>query len=197
MSEIKKEEILTLFKETDALLTGHFELSSGLHSSQYLQCAKILQYPEHAMKLCQALAESVKDKGIDLVIGAATGGVIISFLTAYYLNKRSLFAERKEKELLLRRGFEMKKGERVLIVEDVITTGGTVFELIDLVKEREAVPAAICSLVNRSGGMKQIKGIDIYGLLEINVPAYKKEECPLCKDNVPVSKPGSKKVVDK
>lgn len=194
MSNLDREKVLALFDKTGALLSGHFELSSGLHSPNYLQCAKVLQFPVYAHKLCEALAESMKDKKIDVVIGAAAGGIIISFLMAYYLNCRSVFVERKDEKLLLRRGFEIKPGEKVLIVEDVITTGGTILEMIDIIKENKAVVGGLCSLVNRSQGLKKIGGLDISSLLEINVPTYKKEECPLCKNGIPASKPGSKEM---
>lgn len=194
MSKLEREEVLALFDKTGALLSGHFELSSGLHSPNYLQCAKVLQFPVYAHKLCKALAEPVKDRKIDVVIGAATGGIIISFLMAYYLKCRSIFVERKDEKLLLRRGFELKAGEKVLIVEDVITTGGTIEEMMGVIKENKALIGGLCSLINRSRGLKKIGGVNIISLLELNMPMYKKKECPLCKVGEPVLKPGSKRM---
>ena len=187
-----KKETLFLLKKTGALMHGHFELSSGLHSPMYLQCAKVLQFPAYAFKLCEMLARTQKKEKIDLVIGAAMGGIVISFLIGYFLGARSIFAERKDKKLIVRRGFEIKSGERILIVEDVITTGGTILEMAELIKKKGAIPAGLCALVNRSGNLKKIGGLDIIGLMSIDIPTYKKEDCPLCKDKIPLSKPGSK-----
>ena len=193
MSNLNREEILFLFKRTGALLEGHFELSSGLHSPRYLQCAKVLQHPTYAFKLCQKLTKSLNVKEIDVVIGAATGGIIISFLMSYFLGKRSIFAERREEKLLLRRGLEVKKGEKVLVMEDVITTGQTVLEMIELVKQKGGEVAGIGAIVNRSKDLKTIAGFKVASLLEMDVPTYKKKDCPLCEKNIPITKPGSKK----
>lgn len=189
--------MMVLLKKTEALLEGHFELSSGLHSSVYLQCAKVLQFPDYAFKICAVLAKALKKEKIDVVIGAATGGIVISTLIGYHLKKRAIFAERKDERLFLRRGFEIFRGERVLIVEDVITTGGTVFELKELIEEKGAAASAVCALINRSEELEKIDGFEITSLLRIKIPAYKKENCPLCKKNMPISKPGSKDLIKK
>jgi orotate phosphoribosyltransferase len=194
MSDLTQAEFISLLKKTGALMEGHFELSSGLHSPNYVQCAKILQFPQYAHRLCQTLAEKVKDRNIDVVIGPAIGGVIVSFLLGFYLNKRSIFVERKNEQLLLRRGFEIRAGEKILIVEDVITTGGTILEIVDLIKENEAVPHSLCALINRSGSLREIGGLDIVCLLSMDIPTYRKGDCPLCKDKLPILKPGSKKI---
>ena len=192
MSNLGQKEFISLLKKTGALMNGHFELSSGLHSPTYLQCAKILQFSPYALKLCKALAKIVKKKDIDVVIGPATGAIIVSFLIGYFLNKRSIFVERKDGQLILRRGFEIRSGERVLIVEDVITTGATIVEIIDLIKENQAVACGVCALIDRSHDLKKIGGLDITALMQMDISTYRKEDCPLCKKRIPISKPGSK-----
>lgn len=196
MSNLNKEEILALLKKTGALMHGHFELSSGFHSPIYLQCAKILQFPAYAFGLMRCLAKTKEKEKIDVVIGAATGGIVISFLMGYFLDRRSIFAERKNGKLVVRRGFEIKPGERILIVEDVITTGGTILEIIDLIKENKAIAAGLCALINRSQGLEKIGALDITCLMCMDIPTYKKEDCPLCKDKIPVLKPGSKSLTE-
>ncbi len=146
------EEVLDIYKKTGALLTGHFLLSSGLHSEQYLQSALVLQQPDMATKLCAALADYFRDQRIEAVIAPALGGVFVSHETARALGVRALFAERVNGELTLRRGFSIKPGERVLVVEDVITTGKSTKETIVVVKKAGGVAVAAGSLVDRSGG---------------------------------------------
>ncbi len=196
MSNLKREEILFLLKKTGALMHGHFELSSGLHSPIYLQCAKILQFPAYAFKVCKALAKTKEKEKIDVVIGAATGGIIISFLIGYFLGARSIFAERKNEKLVIKRGFEIRPGERVLIVEDVITTGGTILEMVDLIGKNRAIAAGLCALINRSRNSENVGALDITCLMSIDIPTYELEACPLCKGKIPLSKPGSKSLTE-
>ena len=196
MSNLKREEIVSLLKKTGALMHGHFELSSGLHSPTYLQCAKILQFPDYAFKVCKTLAKTKEKEKIDVVIGAATGGIIISFLIAYFLGVRSIFAERKNEKLIIKRGFKIKPGERVLIVEDVITTGGTILEMASLIGENKAISAGLCALINRSGNSEKIGALDITCLMSIDIPTYELEACPICKEKIPLSKPGSKSLTE-
>jgi len=185
------EEVLDIYKKTGALLTGHFLLSSGLHSEQYLQSALVLQQPEIATKLCAALAENFADAKIDLVIAPALGGVFVSHETARALGVRAIFAERAEGELTLRRGFTITPGERVLVVEDVITTGKSTKETIRVVKQSGGIVIAAASLVDRSGGKADI-GVPYKSLVTLHVPTYTAEACPLCKGGSRPVKPGSR-----
>lgn len=188
-----REEILQLFTETDVLKTGHFLLTSGLHSDQYLQCAQLLQYPEATKKAIGELAKHFKDLDIQTVIGPAMGGIIISYEMARQLGVRSIFTEREDGKMALRRGFAIKPGEKVLVVEDVVTTGGSVKEVISLIKDLGGQVAAVAALVNRSGGKVDF-GVPAYYLLDLEVKAYQPQECPLCKEGIPIVKPGSRKV---
>jgi orotate phosphoribosyltransferase len=186
-----QDEVLGIYKRTGALLTGHFLLSSGLHSEQYLQSALVLQLPDIATKLCAGLAGHFKDKKIEAVIAPALGGVFVSHETARALGVRALFAERVNGELTLRRGFTIKPGERVLVVEDVITTGKSTKETIEVVKKAGGVVVAAGSLVDRSGGKAEL-GVPYKSLVTLNVPAYTPEACPLCKAGSAPVKPGSR-----
>lgn len=188
---MKQDEVLDLYKQTGALLTGHFLLSSGLHSERYLQSALVLQQPDLATRLCAALAEHFKKDAIDVVIAPALGGVFVSHETARALGVRAIFAERVNGELQLRRGFAIKPGERVLVVEDVITTGKSTKETMDVVKQAGGVVVAAGSLVDRSNGKADL-GVPYKSLVTLAVPSYAPEVCPLCKSgSVPV-KPGSR-----
>lgn len=188
------EEVLDIYKKTGALLTGHFLLSSGLHSEQYLQSALVLQQPDIASKLCAALAEHFRNSHIEAVIAPALGGVFVSHETARALKVRALFAERVNGELTLRRGFTIKPGERVLVVEDVITTGKSTKETIEVVKRSGGTAVAAGSLVDRSGGKAEL-GVPYKSLVTLNVPAYTPEACPLCKAGGKPVKPGSRGLV--
>lgn len=185
------EQVLEIYKKTGALLTGHFLLSSGLHSEQYLQSALVLQQPENATKLCAALAENFKDSKIEVVIAPALGGVFVSHETARALGVRAIFAERVNGELLLRRGFTIKPGERVLVVEDVITTGKSTKETINVVQKTGGIVIAAAALIDRSGGKADI-GVPYKSLVTLMVPAYTPETCPLCKAGGKPVKPGSR-----
>jgi orotate phosphoribosyltransferase len=185
------QEVLDIYKKTGALLTGHFLLSSGLHSEQYLQSALVLQQPDIATRLCEALAGRFKDLKIEVVIAPALGGVFVSHETARALGVRALFAERVGGELTLRRGFTIRPGERVLVVEDVITTGKSTKETIDVVKKVGGIVIAAGSLVDRSGGAADL-GVPYKSLVTLNVPAYTPESCPLCKAGSTPIKPGSR-----
>ena len=188
------EQVLDIYKKTGALLTGHFLLSSGLHSEQYLQSALVLQQPDIAGRLCAALAEHFRDSSIEVVIAPALGGVFVSYETARALKVRSLFAERVKGELMLRRGFTIKPGERVLVVEDVITTGKSTRETIEVVKKSGGTVVAAGSLVDRSGGKADL-GVPYQSLVTLNVPAYAPEACPLCKAGSAPVKPGSRGLI--
>lgn len=184
----KLEEALI---RTGVLKDGHFQLSSGRHSNRYMQCAQLLQHPAEAEQAGKALASLFTDLEIDVVVGPALGGVIIAHEVARALGVRCLFAERKNGIMELRRGFEVKPGEKVLVIEDVVTTGGSVQEVVTLLSGMEANVVAIGSLINRSGGNHPFQ-VPYRALQEITIYSYDPEECPLCKQGIPVVKPGSR-----
>ena len=186
-----QDEVLDIYQKTGALLTGHFLLSSGLHSERYLQSALVLQQPDIATRLCAALAEHFKEMKIGAVIAPALGGVFVSHETARALGVRALFAERVNGELTLRRGFTIKPGERILVVEDVITTGKSTRETIEVVNKAGGVAVAAASLVDRSGGKAEL-GVPYKALVTLQVPSFTAEECPLCKAGSKPVKPGSR-----
>ena len=187
-----EKEVLQIFKKEKALLSGHFLLSSGLHSPNYMQCALVLQKPWVAEKLCRELVKKISGLAIDVVIGPALGGMIVSHEMGRALKVRSLFAERMDGSFRLRRGFKLKRNEKALVVEDVVTTGKSSYEVIDLVKQAGARLAGVAAIVDRSGGAAIFEA-DFYSLLKINIKSYKPEACPLCKENkVPLTKPGSR-----
>ena len=199
---LPKEEILPLFQETGALLEGHFKLSSGLHSSQYVQCALILSFPHYAERLAKFLAAPFQKEKIDLVIGPALGGIVLSQEVGRVLGARAMFAERlvcsaehepakKEKILSLRRGFKLHPGARVLVVEDVITTGMSVKELIEIVREKGGKLQGIASLIDRSLGKIDF-GVRWETLISLDLQAYPPDRCPLCKEGIPLEKLGSR-----
>jgi len=190
---MKQEEVLEIYRRTGALLSGHFLLSSGLHSDRYLQSALVLQQPDIATKLCAALADHFKDQKIEVVIAPALGGVFVSHEMARALGVRSLFAERVNGELTLRRGFAINPGERVLVVEDVITTGKSTRETIEVVKKAGGSVVAAASLVDRSGGKAEL-GVPYRSLVTLDVPVYAAETCPLCRTGSAPVKPGSRGV---
>lgn len=188
------ETLLAMFKETDALLEGHFQLTSGLHSAQYFQCAKVLQYPEYAARLCGDIAKNFSDENIDVVVAPALGGIVVGQEVGRQLNARTIFAERKDGVMQLRRGFEIREGEQVLVCEDVVTTGGSVYEVIEIVKRSGGRLAGVGYIVDRSGGTVRfdVPAGKQRSLLALNVVAYKPGNCPMCKRGSPVAKPGSR-----
>ena len=189
---INKERAIEIFKETEVLLEGHFLLTSGRHSNQYMQCAKILQYPNYAEELAKGLAEEFKEDSIDMVVGPAMGGIIIAYELARQLNVKNLFTERENGKMTLKRGFTIPKGAKVLVAEDVVTTGGSVFEVMDIVKEQGGEVAGVAVLVDRSNGTIDF-GTKLRAALTADVISYEAEECPLCKEGkLPIVKPGSR-----
>ena len=186
------EQILKIFEKTGALLKGHFLLSSGLHSPQYFQCAKVLQYPHNAEQLCSKIGNYFRDKNVQVVIAPAIGGIIVAHEVARSLTTRALFTERENGKMSLRRGFEIKPGERVLVVEDVMTTGGSVKEVIELVQREKGEVVGVGCLVDRSGGKVQF-GVPMFALVQLNIPAVTAKTCQLCKEGKPLVKPGSRK----
>lgn len=191
-----QDNVLKVFTDNGALLNGHFLLTSGLHSPRYLQCALVLQDPHVAEKLCAALASKAQaDERIgkvDLVIAPAIGGIIVAHEVARALGVRALFTERQDGAMTLRRGFRINPGERALVVEDVVTTGGSTREVIEAVRTHGGVPVGAGSLIDRSGGSVDL-GTPRHALAVLEVPTYKPEDCPLCREGSPVVKPGSRK----
>jgi orotate phosphoribosyltransferase len=184
-------DVLATFRRSGALLEGHFTLSSGLHSPGYLQCARVLMFPRDAEALGAALGARVRSLGATVVLSPAMGGIVIGQEVGRALDVPALFAERVEGTLALRRGFALGPDDRVLVVEDVVTTGGSTRETIDVARAAGATVVGACSIVDRSGGQP---GLDVpfHSLLPMTLPTYKPEACPLCAQGVPVVKPGSR-----
>ncbi|MBN1347948.1 orotate phosphoribosyltransferase [candidate division KSB1 bacterium] len=191
---MEKQKILDIFMKSEALLEGHFLLTSGLHSPQYFQCAKVLQYPRYTEQLCCVIADHFKDSNIHTVISPAIGGIVVGQEVARLLGVRSIFAERENTQMSLRRGFDVKPGENVLVVEDVVTTGGSVKEVIELVKSAGSSLAGVGFIVDRSSGKAKF-GSDQFSVLQMEVVVYQPDQCPLCKQGLPLVKPGSRKAV--
>ena len=186
-----KEEVLTIFKQTGALLDGHFRLTSGLHSAQYFQCALLLQDPVQAQKLCWEIASQFMTENIDVVIAPAVGGIVVAQEVARLISARAIFAERESGSMILRRGFVINPDERVLVVEDVVTTGGPIQEVIGLVQSAAAKLIGEGFLVDRSRGKVEFPARK-FSVLEMEVITYEPAMCPLCKQNIPLVKPGSR-----
>ena len=190
------DSVLSLFRKTGAYLTGHFRLTSGLHSPEYLQSALVLEYPEHAERLGNQMASALRElagRRIDVVVSPALGGLIIGHEVARALGARFLFTERDpvQKMMTLRRGFSVETGEVAVVVEDVITTGGSTREVIELLQANGALVAAAGSIIDRSGGNADV-GAPRVALSTLQVVAYPPEDCPLCREGLPVTKPGSR-----
>lgn len=189
------DQVLTHFRETDALLEGHFVLSSGLHSEQYLQCALALQYPADAARFGHAIAERILNSpgatNIDTVASPAIGGLVIGYAVAEAMNARFLWTERQDGEMTLRRGFTIKSGESILVVEDVITTGGSTRECIAALEEQGGKVVAAASIIDRSNGNANV-GVPRISLVSLDVPTYALPECPMCAAGLPAVKPGSR-----
>jgi len=183
--------VIEIFRETNALLEGHFLLRSGLHSRQYFQCALVLQWPRHAETLCAALALKLKEFGAATVISPAMGGLFIGHEIGRALGIRHIFAEKNAAGTLeLRRNFQIARGEKLLVVEDVITKGGRVQETMDIVKQRGGVVAAVGTLVDRSAGLVNFGG-PLRSLLPLQIETFEPSVCPMCQAGQPVVKPGS------
>jgi orotate phosphoribosyltransferase len=189
-----EKEILEIFRETKVLREGHFRLTSGRHSRQYMQCAAVLQYPRFTEVLCQELARRFKGEEIDVVVAPAIGGIIIAYEVAKVLGTRALFTEREEGKMTFRRGFNIEDEENVLVVEDVITTGGSVVEVMQAVRERGGNVRGVGVFVDRSDGKVHF-GVKTESLIKMDIQSYDPEECPLCHEGVPVYKPGSRHLI--
>ena len=182
-------ELLTLLQNTDAMLEGHFLLTSGRHSDVYIEKFRILEDPNALDQVCRAMAEIVMDENVELVLGAAIGGILIAGGVGRYLSVRHIFSERVNGNMELRRGFSISKGQRVVVVEDIITTGGSVVELIQLAREQGAEIVQVVNLVHRSSGEVEF-GVPSTALLTIPSESWQPKDCPLCKQGVPVTERG-------
>jgi orotate phosphoribosyltransferase len=184
------DEILRMFRQSNALLEGHFQLTSGLHSPQYFQCAKVLQYPANADRLCNEIVQKFRDNPPQVVVAPALGGIVVGQEVARQCSARSIFTERKEGVMELRRGFEIHPGEKVLVCEDVVTTGGSVQEVVDIVERMKGDLVGVTAIVDRSGGKAKFK--NFFAAFSMDVVTYKPDSCPLCSKGIPVEKPGSR-----
>ena len=184
-----EKEVLNLLEQAEGVLHGHFCLTSGLHSDIYFQCAKLYQYPQITEELGKKLAEKLSDIEFDTIVAPAIGAVIIGYETAKQAKKRNLFVERKDGIMQLRRGYSLKKGERVVIIEDVITTARTIKETIEAIKEFEPEIVAVGCIVDRTKGKTEY---NIKSLMQIDPVVYEPDNCPLCKEGIPLVKPGSR-----
>lgn len=191
---ITQERVLEVLKEAGVLLEGHFRLTSGRHSNKYLQCAKIFRNTKYSEELCAALAEQYADCGVEVVIGPAMGAVQMAYEVSRALHCENYFTEREDGKMTLRRGFQVHPGQKVLIVEDVVTTGGSVREVIDLVKAAGGDIVGVGSIVDRTGGKIDF-GVPFKAVISLEVESWEPQDCPLCKEGkLELVKPGSRKV---
>ena len=191
---LSHKKSLNILRKTDALLEGHFVLSSGLHSSKYIQCAKLLSFPSKAEKICKSLANKIKKKfkKIDLILAPAMGGVIIGYEIGKLLKKETIFCERVNVKFVLRRGFKIKKGSKVLIIEDVITTGKSSLECVSLIRKFKATSIGFAAIIDRSSKNSLKIKKEIVSHLKIDVPTYKKNKLPKDLKLIPITTPGSR-----
>ncbi|MBM4246902.1 MAG: orotate phosphoribosyltransferase [Deltaproteobacteria bacterium] len=196
MISFNESQALELFRASGAYLDGHFLLTSGRHSSAYVEKFQVLQYPEHCARLCAAIADAFRDLKPDVVVGPAVGGIVLAYETARALGVRGIFLEREEGKLALRRGFEIGPTEKVLIVEDVVTTGTSVFEVLDALKreKHEGRILGVGYLVDRSGGDVDFGVGRQVPVMRLDLPTWDPASCPLCKESKPLTKRGSRKV---
>ena len=186
-----QEEVKELLVKTNAIMNGHFVLTSGLHSPHYVEKFNVLQHPKYTEQLCKAMAEKFKDSQIETVVGPMTGGILLAHETGKAFGTRAIFTERVNGKMTFRRGFALHKGERCLIVEDIVTTGGSICEVIDVVKAAGGIPVAVSMLVDRSGGKATFEDVPRTALLNMDVETYEPATCPLCQKGMPLTKRGS------
>ena len=187
---MSKVDVVEILKKSDALLEGHFLLSSGKHSNRYVQCAKVLRFPQYAEQVLSTVVEQIKDLDIDLVVGPAMGGVIVSYELGRQLNKETVFTERKDGVMELRRGFEVKPGAKIIIAEDVVTTGKSTIETKEALEKLGGEVIGVACIVNRTS--KDI-GMPIYSAINLDIQVHDADECPLCKEGeIELVKPGSR-----
>ncbi len=193
---MNQEEIFEIFKKSGAMMEGHFVLTSGYHSPHYFQCARVLQYPEYNTAFSSQIANHFSNHKIDAVISPAVGGIVFGTEVGRILNVRTIFAERENGKMVLRRGFEIKKDERILVCEDVVTTGGSVFEVIDLIREFKAQPVGVGFIIDRSNGKVNFS-VEQFSLARIEVIKYAENDVPDWLAKIPITKPGSRKLNEK
>ncbi len=182
--------VIEILKESEALLEGHFLLSSGKHSNRYVQCAKVLRFPHFAEEILSGVVDQIKDLDVDLIVGPAMGGVIVSYELGRQLGKETVFTERKNNVMELRRGFEVKKGQRIIIAEDVVTTGKSSMETKKVLEDLGGEVIGIACIVDRTNGSVDIP---IYSAIELDIKVYDKDDCPICKEGkIELVKPGSR-----
>lgn len=190
------DDVLSLFQQTGAILDGHFLLSSGLHSPRYVQCALVLQYPEKATWLGERLAGYFTSCDVQAVVAPAIGGILVGHEVARALGVRAMFAERKAcAEMQLRRGFSLRPGERVVVVEDVVTTGESLSEVVHIARDLGAEVVGVGALLNRSQSEFLTIGLPLQALLTLSIPVYRSDECPLCQQGILLDAPGTKQSV--
>ncbi|MDR1621345.1 MAG: orotate phosphoribosyltransferase [Synergistaceae bacterium] len=196
------EQAMELFRRTGVMQEGHFKLTSGRHSDRYMQCARLFQYPAESAKVCTEIVEFFRDKNVDLVAGPAIGGIVMAYeaariLCTYKAGVRNIFAERENGVMTLRRGFQVEPGQRALVVEDVVTTGGSVKEVIELLHAQGVEVVGVGAVVDRSNGAVEFKAADskipFHAFAALNVESWEPDACPLCRQGLPIVKPGSRK----
>lgn len=188
-------DCIEILRDTGAVLEGHFLLTSGRHSDRFIQCAQVLQYPDKAKELCQRLAEQFHDFDVETVIGPAVGGIIVAYEVARHLNARAIYADKKEGNLVLGRGFRFRPGERTLVVEDVTTTGGSVKKVVDIVRENGGKTVGVGVLVDRTAGKIEYP-VPSRSVVQLQVESYLSEECPLCKKGIPLMDPDTRRLIE-
>ncbi len=186
---MEKVDVIEILKECGALLEGHFLLSSGRHSNRYCQCAKLLQHPDKAEKVVSVIKDRLKDMPIDLIVGPAMGGIIVAYELGRQMGKTAIFTERENGEMTLRRGFEIKPGQKVIIAEDVVTTGKSSLETAKVIEAFGGEVIGICSIVDRSNGQASLP---VYGAVSLDIQSFEEKDCPLCREGIPCIKPGSR-----
>lgn len=192
-SGMTDNEIMNVFEQCGALMEGHFLLSSGLHSNRYVQCARVFEHPRAAERLCGELTQKISDVPVDIVLGPAVGAITMAYEMSRQTGVPNVFAEREGGELRLRRGFSIPEGARVLLVEDVVTTGGSVKELFPIVKAAGATVTGVACLVDRSGGTAEFD-VPFSSVLQVDVETFEPENCPLCEAGQPLEEPGSRRL---
>lgn len=186
-----KEQVLAVFEKTGGVLKGHFKLTSGRHSDTYMQCAKLFVDTKASEMLCKELAAKLKDVECNIVVSPAVGGILMGYEMARQLNVPNIFAERENGVMTFRRGFALPENAKVIVVEDVVTTGGSVKEVVKLVQDAGCTVSAVASIVDRSNGKVDF-GVKFVNLVSMDVVSYEPDDCPLCKENIPIYKPGSR-----
>ena len=186
------EELMQILTETGAYQSGHFKLSSGLHSGNYIQCSQLLKFPRIAEKVCAEIGELFKDENIEMVVGPAIGGILVAYEVGRALNVPAIFVERENGVMTLRRGFHVEPGTRCLVTEDVLTTGGSAQEVVELLQSKGAEVVAATSIIDRTPGNTIKLKVPFKSLIQLSFPTHNPEECPMCKEGMPIQKPGSR-----